>query len=57
VLHDQVVDAVLLPDVVEGADMGVVEAGHGPCFSFKPLPQLGSLGEMLGQDFEGYFSV
>ena len=29
VLHDQVVDAVLLSDVVEGANVGVIQAG--PC--------------------------
>jgi len=44
VLHDQVVDAVLLSDVVEGADMGMIEAGDGPCFAFKAFPQLGSVG-------------
>ncbi len=43
VLHNQVVDAVLLPDVMQGADVGVVEVGDGPCFAFKAFPQLGSL--------------
>ncbi len=37
--------------------MGVVQAGDGPCFSLESVPQLGSLGEMLGQDFEGNLSV
>jgi len=37
------VDAVLLSDVIEGADMGVVEAGDGPCFALKALPQVRSL--------------
>jgi len=41
--HDQVVDAVLLSDVVQGADVGVVETGDGSCFSLKAFPQFGSL--------------
>ncbi len=37
--------------------MGMVEAGDGPGFPFKAFPQVSSVGEMLGQDLEGYFSV
>ena len=54
---DQVVNAVLLPDVVEGADVRVVEAGDGSGFTFKAFPQFGSLGQVLGQDLEGDLSV
>jgi len=37
-LHNQVVDAVLLPDVVESADMGMIEAGDGSGFRFESFP-------------------
>ncbi len=50
-------DAVLLSDVVQGADVGVVETGDGSCFSLKAFPQFGSLLEMLGKDLEGDLSV
>jgi len=42
-LSDQVVDAVLLPNVIKGADMGVVETGDGPGFALKAFPQVRSL--------------
>jgi len=38
VFHNQVVDTVLLSDVMQGADMGVVEAGDGPGFALEAFP-------------------
>ena len=38
VLHDQIVEPVLTPDVVEHADMRVAETGNGARFPFEPLP-------------------
>jgi hypothetical protein len=37
VLHDEEVDGVFAADVVEGADVGMVEAGDGSCFAFEAL--------------------
>ena len=53
VLHDQEVGAVLLADVEERADVGMVQAGHGPRFALEALAQVGVGREMLGQDLEG----
>jgi hypothetical protein len=45
--------AVLLPDVVEGADVGMVELGDGPGLALEALPGLLVAGEGLGEDLEG----
>jgi hypothetical protein len=37
VLHYQVVDAILMADITERADVRVAEARHAPSFGFKPL--------------------
>jgi hypothetical protein len=36
-LHHQVVDPVLLSNVMQDANMGMIQAGNGFCFAFKPL--------------------
>ena len=40
VLHNQEMDAVLLADVIERADVGMVEAGDCSGFSLESLAQL-----------------
>jgi hypothetical protein len=44
VLHDEVVDAVLLANVVEGADVGMLQAGDGVGFALESLAQGGGIG-------------
>ena len=53
VLHDEKVDAVLVSDVVEGADVRMLERGDGPRFALEPLTEIGVGGERRGQDFDG----
>ncbi len=53
VLHHQVVDAVLLADVVEGADVGMVEGGGGAGLTLEARAAVGVLGEVRGQDLDG----
>ena len=40
ILHDQEVDPVLVPDVIEGADVRMVQAGDRLGFTLKPLLQI-----------------
>ena len=39
-LHHQEISAVLAPDVVERANVGMVQARYGACFALKPLAQV-----------------
>ena len=49
VLHDQEVDPVLTPDVMERADMRMVQAGNGLRLALEPLFEIGVGGDMLGE--------
>ena len=49
VLHHQEVDPVLLPDVVQGANVRVVQAGDGLRLALEPLLQIGVRGDVLGE--------
>jgi hypothetical protein len=51
-LHYEVVDAILLADVVQRADVGMVEGGDGSCLAFEPLPVHRIVGE-LREDLDG----
>ena len=53
ILHDQVMSALLLADVIESADVGVLQAGDSVCFALEPLAQLGVITQMTGQDLDG----
>ena len=53
ILHDQVVDAVVLAHVVEGADVGVGEAGDGLGLPLEALSKGGVGGELRGEDLQG----
>ena len=44
VLQDQVVHAVLVADVVERADVRVVQVGNGAGFALEPLARVGVTG-------------
>jgi hypothetical protein len=45
ILHHQVVDAVLLPDVVEMADVRIAQAGDRAGLSLEALPPFGVCGK------------
>ena len=57
VLHDEVVQTVLLADVVEGADVRMVELGDGFGFALETGLELGAFGEVLGKDLDGNGAV
>ena len=52
-LHDQEVDAVLVPNVEEGANVRVVQAGDGLGLALEPLLEIGVRGDVPGEDFDG----
>jgi hypothetical protein len=52
VLEHEVVEAVLMSDVVEPADVGVVEVGDGPGFALEALAQVGVPGQVFGEDLD-----
>src|SRR5208282_628621 len=43
----------MVPDVVEGADIGVGESGHSARFLFETLAKIDILGKAFGQDLDG----
>ena len=53
VLHHEKVDAVLVSDVVEGADVRMLKRGDGARFALEPLTEIGVGGERSGQDLDG----
>ena len=57
VLHDQVVDAVLMADVVERADVRMVQPRDRARLAVEALAQLRARGEMRGQDLDGDVAV
>ena len=57
VLHDEVVNPVLFADVVERADVRVVQAADGPCFTLEAFPALRIGGQVFGKDFDGNRAV
>jgi hypothetical protein len=52
----RVVGAILVPDVVERADVRVVQAGNGALW-LEALPQLESIGETVGPDLDGHDAI
>ena len=53
VLHDQVVDVVLHPDVMERADVRMVQAGDDPGFPLEAFDALRVVRQVLGQRLDG----
>jgi hypothetical protein len=52
VLHDQIIRAVLAANVIEGANIGMIETGYGASFAFKTLAHFRRVRQMLRQDFQ-----
>jgi hypothetical protein len=42
-----------VPDVVERADMRMIQAGNGPCFPLEALAEYGSIRKVIREDFDG----
>lgn len=53
IFHDDVADAALFADVVELANVGMIQRGDGTSFTFKAGVGFGFFGEMFGQNFDG----
>ncbi len=54
VFHDDEDAAVVFLDVVDGADVRMVEGGGGASFSLEALEGLWILGDVVGKKFQGY---
>src|SRR5947207_10150089 len=50
--HDKVVDAVLMSDIVESADVRMIEARHRASLSLESLTDLGVIRQMGRQNFD-----
>src|SRR5206468_5400657 len=57
VFHDQEIDAVLVTYVMQGADVGMVQAGDGARLALEALPQFGVAGEVAGEDLDRHGPV
>ena len=44
----------VLPDFIDGADVGMIESRCRPCLSAKPLQRLRVSRQFLGQELEGH---
>ena len=53
-LHDEEGAAVVLADVVDGADVGMIQGGGRLGFAAETLQRLGILREIFGEEFEGH---
>src|SRR5664280_792640 len=52
-LHGYKGGTVFLADVVDGADVGMIERGGGPSFAAKTLQRLRITGDIIRKKFEG----
>ena len=52
-LHDQEVGTVLRADVVEMADVRMIQRGNGAGFALETLLKFGIVGEMSGENLDG----
>jgi hypothetical protein len=55
--HDQEVGTVLRSNVVELADVRMVQCGDRPCLALHALLQFRRRGKVSGQNFDGYRAV
>jgi hypothetical protein len=53
ILEHQEIDAILLADVVQRADVGMLQARNGACLTFKALAQLWLGGYLLRKNLYG----
>ena len=54
VLHDQIVGAVLTANVIERANIWMVQAGDGAGFTFETLAHLRCVCQMWRENFQRY---
>src|SRR6185436_10073569 len=52
-LHDEVIDARVVPDVVERADVRMLEVGDDPGFPLEAFPPIGIGRRIAGEDLDG----
>ncbi len=52
-LHHQIVDSVLMTDVVQHADVWMIQAGDGFCFALEPLLVYRIRRKLRGQNLDG----
>ncbi len=52
VFHHQVMGAVLMADVVQGADIRIVQTGDGARLNLEPLATFGAARQLCGQDLD-----
>ena len=50
ILHHQKINSVLMADVVERADVRMIQAGDGFCFAVESLTQFGTICKMRRQE-------
>ena len=55
--HGDVSSAIFLPNVVNRADVGMIECRSGLRFSLKAAQGLRVLGDVVGQEFQGDVAV
>ena len=53
IFHDDVANAVLFADVVELADVGMIQGRDGAGFAFEACVRFGFFGEMFGENLDG----
>ncbi len=56
-LHDEEIDLLVRADVVQRADVGMVQQGYGARFRDQPIPRVRILGDAGGDDLDGHRSV
>ena len=52
ILHNEVMNPVLFANVVERADVRVVQAADGLSFALESFTQIRAVGQMLREDFD-----
>src|SRR5207245_4740767 len=57
VFHHQIVGSAVLADVVERADVRMIQAGNSLSFALETLAQFGSAGEVIGQNLDSYYAI
>src|ERR1700736_3436994 len=51
-LHDQEIDTILMTDIMQSADVGMVQRRDGPGFAVETLFGFDIVGKMAGEDFD-----
>src|SRR2546421_2836249 len=57
ILHNQVIDALLVTDVVECADMWMIERGNGTGLALEAFTPVGIARKMLGKNLDRYRTI